>query len=143
MRRCFIFFICLLLLGVQAFNPENVCVSQPSGSEAPEVSKGSQTGGQNLPSSGLTVYRISDKNNNPEDKVIEMQLPDSREWISLREGEAIPEDATVYTGQGDTILRDKSDNFYKVPSFTKVDVGKNQQLRYKIDKKELESSSPK
>jgi hypothetical protein len=142
MKRCLISFICLLLLGIQAFVLEDVCVSRPLEAETPEASEGLQAGKQSLPSSGLTIYRIYDAESSPEDKIIETQLPDSREWTPLKEGEDIPEGAVIYTGQGATALRDKKDNFYKIPSYTKIDVGKDQHLRYKVDKKELESDSP-
>ncbi len=40
MNRNVVFFMCLLLLGVQAMRPENVCVSAPSEPETKEVSEG-------------------------------------------------------------------------------------------------------
>lgn len=117
---------------------------------------------EDLPSSGLTVYRIVDKDYDSEgqsgrltvtlrlgggkalseevpEKMIEMQLPGSGEWIPLVEGEDIPEGTRIYTGNGHTILQDRDGNFYKIPPMTKVDVGEDQHLRYKADEEEIES----
>ena len=117
---------------------------------------------ENLPSSGLTVYRIVDKDYDSEgrsgwrtvtfrlgggkmlseevpEKMIKMQLPSSGELIPLMEGEDIPEGTLIYTGHGHTILQDRDGNFYKIPPMTKVDVGEDQHLRYKADKEEIKS----
>lgn len=116
-------------------------------------------------SSGLTVYRIYSKGAGPDgekrwqtvtlrpggekllseeevEKMIEMKLPGSREWVPLYEGEDIPEGAIIYTGHGPTVLQDENGNFYKIRPVTKVDVGRGQHQSYKISKEELESDLP-
>lgn len=140
-----------------------VGVGAEKGSQA--EGKGAGVDVEKPPSSGLTVYRIYSKGAGSDgeerwltvtlrpggekvlseeevEKMIEMKLPGSREWVPLYEGEDIPEGAIIYTGHGPTVLQDEDGNFYKIRPVTKVDVGRGQHQGYEISKEELESDSP-